>query len=158
MPQLVKGGKYIFGWTVVNPDGRIKIPDEAYEEYKFKKYDQIVIMPGSSTSGGIIIAKPEKFVHSPLKRILKNLKFSEKDQCFGFKENTIINAANKPYCWTKLDDKGHFCLSPRILEAFNISTGTRLLVGRGSHLGPAFILKGTIVEEAEKHKNIKIFK
>lgn len=35
MPQLVKGGKYIFGWAVVQNDGRIKIPDEAFTEYDF---------------------------------------------------------------------------------------------------------------------------
>ena len=37
MPQLVKGGKYIFGWSKVGKEGKIKIPPEAYEEYNLKK-------------------------------------------------------------------------------------------------------------------------
>ncbi len=40
MPQLVKGGKYIFGWTSINKDLRIRIPNEIYDEYKLIKTDK----------------------------------------------------------------------------------------------------------------------
>jgi hypothetical protein len=33
MPQLVKGGKWCFGWTVVPPAKRLFIPPDAWDEY-----------------------------------------------------------------------------------------------------------------------------
>ena len=36
MPQIIKGGKYLFGWSKVGVKGKIKIPLEAYEEYCFE--------------------------------------------------------------------------------------------------------------------------
>ena len=36
MPQLVKGGKWVFGWIVVGRLKKIRIPPEAYNEYGFQ--------------------------------------------------------------------------------------------------------------------------
>jgi len=44
MPQLVKGGKYIFGWSCVHPDGRIMSPPEAREEYCFEPGGKLIVM------------------------------------------------------------------------------------------------------------------
>ena len=33
MPQMNKGGKFIFGESVIRPDGRVRLPDQAVEEY-----------------------------------------------------------------------------------------------------------------------------
>lgn len=46
MPQLVKGGKHVFGWSRVGDTGRIIIPPEAMEEYHLKDSDFFqTIMP-----------------------------------------------------------------------------------------------------------------
>jgi hypothetical protein len=55
MPQLVKGGKYVFGWTALGKDRSIRIPDEAFEEYCFKAGERIMIILGSRSSGGFSI-------------------------------------------------------------------------------------------------------
>jgi len=34
MPQLVKGGKYVFGWSIISEYGGILIPEEALHEYQ----------------------------------------------------------------------------------------------------------------------------
>jgi len=31
MPQLVKGGKYVFGWSTINNELNVRMPDEAYD-------------------------------------------------------------------------------------------------------------------------------
>ena len=36
MPQLSKGGKWIFGWVVVDDTRKIRIPPEAFGEYGFR--------------------------------------------------------------------------------------------------------------------------
>ena len=33
MPQLNKGGKYVFGWSVIGADGTIHFPTMALSEY-----------------------------------------------------------------------------------------------------------------------------
>ena len=33
MPQLAKGGKWVFGWVLVGPHGEVTIPPEAWDEY-----------------------------------------------------------------------------------------------------------------------------
>ena len=52
MPQLVKGGKYIFGWAKIGNNGEIRIPPEAYHEYDLKKDKNSILFSGSKTSGG----------------------------------------------------------------------------------------------------------
>jgi hypothetical protein len=81
MPQLVKGGKYVYGWTTINTDGRIRMPDEAFDEKSF---------------------------------------------------------------WP----------SNELIDSFELQIGNKLLVGRGSGLGPAFMARGRIYDEALKHKNL----
>ena len=34
MPQMDKGGKFIFGQSIIRPDGRVHIPTQAAEEYQ----------------------------------------------------------------------------------------------------------------------------
>ena len=41
MPQLVKGGKYVFGWSVIGEDGGVVIPGEAVLEYGFEPGDTV---------------------------------------------------------------------------------------------------------------------
>lgn len=52
MPQLAKGGKWVFGWVAVGPHRTIQIPDEAWAEYGFQEGAEAVLLQGSVTSGG----------------------------------------------------------------------------------------------------------
>ena len=66
MPQLVKGGKWVFGWTVVNSMGEVRIPPKAYAEYGFQTGETVVILPGSRRSGGCGVARQEKLIGSQI--------------------------------------------------------------------------------------------
>ena len=33
MPQLNKGGKYVFGLSIISPENKIKIPDDTLKTY-----------------------------------------------------------------------------------------------------------------------------
>ena len=52
MPQIAKGGKWVFGWSVIDADGMITIPPEAWHEYGYSLGEEIVFIPGSHRSGG----------------------------------------------------------------------------------------------------------
>jgi hypothetical protein len=70
MPQLVKGGKWVFGWVVVRPRNKITIPPEAYREYGFQVGEEILFTRGSRRSGGFGIGRADKFPALLKKRVL----------------------------------------------------------------------------------------
>ncbi len=70
MPQLVKGGKWVFGWVVVGPQREITIPPEAYHEYGFQAGDQVIFLRGSRRSGGFSVGRADKIPDLLRKRML----------------------------------------------------------------------------------------
>jgi hypothetical protein len=70
MPQLEKGGKWVFGWVVVQPGTKITVPPEAYREYGFQAGEEILFTRGSRRSGGFGIGRAEKAPALLRKRVL----------------------------------------------------------------------------------------
>jgi len=158
MPQLVKGGKYIFGWTILNDDLRIRIPDETFEEYKFAESGNLIIISGSKTSGGFSIITPDSIINSKLSvPIVGLIGYIKKTDSFTTRKFELVKIDNRLICWTTIESEKYFRLSKEIIDSTGIKAGCKLLVGRGSGLGPAFILKGRIYEEALRHKEIPEF-
>jgi hypothetical protein len=127
MPQLVKGGKWVFGWCVVGPTGEIQIPPEAYVEYGFQPGETVVIIRGSQCSGGVSIGRPEKINNSPVK--------------LRFIGEATIGVLGQVMCPTEV----------------GIQPGERLLAVRGSNLALGFVQGGPIFEEALNHSEIETF-
>jgi hypothetical protein len=127
MPQLAKGGKWVFGWVVVGKNCEISIPPEAYTEYGFQLGETVLIMRGSRRSGGIALGRVEKLMNSPLR-------------------SRFIGQ-------TTMGDGQRATLPP---EA-GILPGERLLVVRGSGLALSFLQRGPIYDEAIRRPEIEIF-
>jgi hypothetical protein len=155
MPQLVKGGKYVFGWTTINTDGRIRIPDEAFDEYNFKMCEKIILMSGSITSGGFSISRSDSLIASKIgQQIIDLLGYLKESDSFTAHRLKVIKSGTRLITWTILDDDKNFWLSNELIDSLGLQIGSKLLVGRGSGLGPAFIARGRIYDEALKHKNL----
>jgi hypothetical protein len=127
MPQLVKGGKWVFGWCVVGPAGQIQIPPEAYAEYGFQTGERVIITRGSERSGGFGMGRQEKLANSPLQP--------------RFIGEATVGAA------------GRVVLPPEAC----VRPGERLLAARGSGFALGFLQRGPIYEEAIKHPEVEIF-
>jgi hypothetical protein len=80
MPQLEKGGKWVFGWVVVRPGIKITIPPEAYREYGFQAGEEIVFTRGSRRSGGFGIGRADKIPPLLKKRVLAQGRMGKKGQ------------------------------------------------------------------------------
>ena len=159
MPQLVKGGKYVFGWSLVQKTGKIAIPEEAYIEYEFNTCDKIVIIPGSLTSGGFSVTRINQLKKGPLKEILILLCYSEKTKTFEIPEQKLMKHGKKRLvCWVNLGKTKHFTLLREVLTVYGIEVGNKLLVCRGSGRALGFIVKGHIVETAREHSELETFK
>jgi hypothetical protein len=148
MPQLVKGGKHVFGWAKVGPEGRIPIPPEAFAEYGFLAGECVILMSGSKTSGGFGVARREALRTSQLSRVLQEC--PDLAEC-RILEGAAVEHAGRTFCWATMDD-GCITVPPATLSHFGIKPGDSLLSVRGSGLALGFIVRGPIVAEARKHK------
>lgn len=153
MPQLVKGGKHVFGWSRVGSSGRIVVPPAALKEYRLRESEKLVLLPGSRTSGGFGLGSGKTVKRSPRGMVLKADPRLEK---FQVPEGEVIEYRNKPYCWVRLCGGG-VTVPPETLNQYGIRVGDRLLVIRGSGLAVGFAVRGPIVEEARKHRELEIF-
>jgi hypothetical protein len=127
MPQLAKGGKWVFGWCIVGPDGEMRIPPEAYSEYGFQQGEQLIITRGSRSSGGFGIGRQQKLAFSPLRPRFLGLVVMKAERQVVLPSET------------------------------NVQPGDRLLAVRGSGLALGFLQKGPIFEEAQQHPEIETF-
>ncbi len=155
MPQLVKGGKNVFGWSKVSKNGIIKIPEEASKEYNLHPLDKVIVISGSKTSGGFSIIKIEKFTDSQLSSILKN---NPKLANFKLSKGMTIQYGKRFFCWTEILKDGKIQLPIETLIIYGIRPGNAVLSARGSGLGVGIIVRGPIIKEAEKHTELKIYK
>jgi bifunctional DNA-binding transcriptional regulator/antitoxin component of YhaV-PrlF toxin-antitoxin module len=147
MPQLVKGGKYVFGWSKVGNKGKIVIPSEAFIEYNLIAGENVILISGSKTSGGFGLTKYESLKESKLSVLLAE---------FRIPEGTAIKYEGRTYCWVTISAMS-LTVPIETLAQFGIKPGDRLLAVRGSGLALGFIVRGPIVEEAKKHPEIEIY-
>jgi hypothetical protein len=154
MPQLVKGGKYVFGWSLIRINRDIIIPDEAYLEYGFKNDEKGILMSGSKKSGGFGLSSKRLLANSPIGKML--MKYPEFIN-YKINEGQIKKINNKIFSWVSIKKERTINLPERLLDAFKIKINQKLLVVRGSGLALGFVTIGPIYEEAKKHSEILIF-
>jgi len=153
MPQLVKGGKYVFGWSKVRSDGKIIIPLEAFQEYGFESGENVILMSGSKTSGGFGITSPRLLEGSPMSAFLGELpQLSE----FRMDEGTWIVHNKRVFSWIRMQE-GYGVVPLKTLESYGVHPGNSLLSVRGSGLALGFLIKGPLYKLAQKHRDILRF-
>jgi hypothetical protein len=131
MPQLVKGGKWVYGWVVVGPKRELHIPPQAWQDYRFRVGEKVIIVPGSRRSGG-----------------------------FGLSTSRLMEKSfgrDQAQEWVLGD--GQIDLSRRIVlpPGLGVRPGDRLLAVRGSSLALGYACRGPICEEAAKHPGLEEF-
>ena len=154
MPRIVKGGKYIFGWSRIGEGGRIKIPDEAMAEYGLVIGDRVIIMSGSIRSGGFSITTVNLIKDSPLSSILPVI--PEMESCHS-PPGVTVRVKKRLFCRTTIEKSGCITLPVETLDEYGIKTGGLLLSIRGSNRALGFAVRGPIVEEASRHPEITVF-
>ena len=153
MPQLVKGGKYVYGWSKIGDDGSITIPSEALAEYGLLEGESVILMLGSRRSGGFGLARAENLEQSPIAGFLKKC---PELASFELPEGEVSEIDGRHYGWVAVRD-GSVRLSRAMLSSYGIDTGGCLLVMRGSHMAIGLIARGIIVEEGRRHPELEVF-
>jgi hypothetical protein len=153
MPQLVKGGKYVFGWAEVGPQGEVPIPPEAWTEYGLTASHPAFLVAGSRTSGGFSLVKPAMLQASPIGGVLARQPALAQ---FKIPEGQALQDETRTYAWVTIH-AGRFTVPVETLAQFGVEPGDRLLVIRGSGLGVGFAVRGPLVAEARHHSSVEVF-
>lgn len=128
MPQLGKGGKWVFGWAIIGSDNTLQIPPAAYQEYGFSAGETIAITRGSRRSGGFGLGKTEALEQSAQMRT-------------RIIDRVVINHNQQI----------------RLPVLTDVKPGERFLVVRGSCYALGFLHHGPIVELAQQHTDIEAY-
>lgn len=153
MPQLVKGGKFVYGLSRVGENGDIVIPSQAIAEYEFKEDENVIVMSGSRKSGGFGLTKAGILEKSSLKAILERLPELANLQIPEWK--TIVRQG-RVFCWTTIKKGGRIDMPPETLSEYGLKPEDLLVVARGSHLAIGFVARGPIFEEARRHPELQV--
>jgi hypothetical protein len=129
MPQLAKGGKWVYGWVVVGPKGQLAIPPQAWREYGFQGAEEAVFVHGSRRSGGLGLSTP---------RLLA--------QGAELLETRVLARG-------QIGSDGQVVVPPSV----GVHPGDRLLAVRGSGRALGFLARGAIYDEALNHPELETF-
>ena len=154
MPQISKGGKYIFGWVQIREHGEITFPAQAIEEYKLQKERYIYIVSGSKQTGGFCVMSEPLLSRSKLNHILKeNPDLADR----SLKEGELISYKGRKYGLLTLKNNGVH-LSPSLMQTLDIKVGDKLLAIRSSDIAFTLGAKGALIQKAYEYKGeIAIF-
>lgn len=144
MPQMTKGGKYIFGWSKIKEDGKLSFPTMAIEEYKLEKEKYIYIVSGSKQTGVFCVMPEPLLSDSKLNNILvKNKCLAER----SLKEGELILYKGRMYGWLSLEGT-NVNLTQSLMDYLGVSTGDKLLAIRSSNIAFTMGFRGSLIDKA----------
>lgn len=147
MPQMTKGGKYIFGWSKIGENGEIVFPTMAVKEYKLKEETYIYIVSGSKQTGGFCVMTESLLSNSKLKNILEENPSLAKR---SLREGALISYKGRKYGWLILKDCS-IQLSDSLMKDFEIKAGDRLLSIRSSDIAFTMGVRGSLIDKANSY-------
>ncbi|BDZ68223.1 hypothetical protein [Methanobacterium ferruginis] len=149
MPQLAKGGKFVFGWSIIGKNGCVQVPDKAIQEYSLLVDDKLILISGSKSSGGLAVSRPGLINQSIMKGLMHdNPEFKD----YTLPEGEPIKWKGRHYCWVNISKEGIFKLPPKTRSCFKLRETDELLSIRGSNVAITMVVKGPLVEFAKNYE------
>ena len=150
MPQMTKGGKYIFGWSRIRVNGELIFPRMEVDEYKLKEENHIYIVSGSKQTGGFSVMTEPLLSHSTLKNVLEeNPSLADR----SLSEGELIAYKGRKYGWLSLKENTVY-LSNDLMKMLEIKVGDKLLAIRSSDIAFTMGVKGSLIEKANGYRGI----
>ena len=150
MPQMTKGGKYIFGWSKIGQNGELTFPTMAVKEYNLQEEIYIYIVSGSKQTGGFCVMTEPLLSHSKLKNILKeNSSLADR----SLSEGELIAYKGRKYGWLSLKENTVY-LSNDLMKMLEIKVGDKLLAIRSGDIAFTMGVKGSLIEKANNYRGI----
>lgn len=151
MPQMNKGGKFIFGKSKIRDNLSLQFPLQAIEEYEIVKEGRIYLFTGSKSTGGFCVTRKGLLEFSQLGHILNEL---EQLKNYSAEEGEFIKYKGRSYCWVKISYDGIISLTPKMMDFLDLKIGAELLSIRSSDIAFTMGAKGPLLKKAEEFKGI----
>lgn len=144
MPQVSKGGKFIFGISHIWEDLTIQIPKQAIHEYALADVENIILITGSKATGGFCITTYPLLSSSKLCHILTD--------CPQLREQTLpmgklITYKGRGYTWLPIGKEGVISLPPNLMRELSLQVHSKLLAIRSSNIAFTMGAKGPLWEK-----------
>ena len=146
MPQMNKGGKFIFGESVIHPDGLVQLPPQAVEEYRIASEGKVYLFTGSKVTGGFCVTRQGLLLPSKLGHILTETPALLN---YGVSEGRFLPYKRRSYCWTAISEAGEIRLTDEMMAFLGLKSGMRLFSIRSSDIAFTMGAKGPLLEKAE---------
>ena len=155
MPQMNKGGKFIFGKSRIRDDLSVRLPPQACEEYKIAAEQKVYLFTGSKVTGGFCVTRRGLLAPSKLGHILRDLPAL---QSYSVRESEFSPYKGRRYCWTAITDDGTIRLSHEMMASLHLEPGMALLSIRSSNIAFTMGAKGPLMQKSDLyHGEIPIF-
>lgn len=145
MPQMNKGGKYIFGMSLIREDGSVQFPTQAVTEYRIAEEGKVYLFTGSKSTGGFCVTRRGLLLPSKLGKILEE---TPALRDYTAKQGNFIPCKGRSYCWTEITQSGQITLTEGMMAFLNITPGMKLLSIRSSDIAFTMGAKGPLLEKA----------
>lgn len=145
MPQMNKSGKFIFGESLIRPDGSVRLPPQAVEEYHIASEGRVYLFTGSKVTGGFCVTRQGLLLPSKLGHILTG---TPALLHYEAPSGLFLPYKGRAYCWAEISAAGEIRLTEEMLEFLRLTPGMRLLCIRSSDIAFTMGAKGPLLEKA----------
>lgn len=149
MPQMNKGGKFIFGRSVLHETGRIQIPAQAVEEYGITMDKRVYLFTGSKSTGGFCVTRKGLLEPSKLGHILAD---NPALQNYTSGSGAFIKYKGRSYCWVDISEAGQIILTAEMMNFLGLKPNMQLLSIRSSDIAFTMGAKGPLLERSESYE------
>ena len=148
MPQMNKGGKFIFGKSLIRDDLSIHLPIQALIEYNATAEGKVYLFTGSKVTGGFCVTRKGLLEPSKLGHIL-----TDNPTLYNYQttEGEFIKYKGRSYCWISISESGVIQLNQKILYFLNLKIGIELLSIRSSDIAFTMGATGPLLEKANNY-------
>jgi len=151
VPQLSKGGKFVFGRSVLREDLSVRFPPQAVREYAITAERRVYLMTGSRSTGGFCVSRRGLLAPSKLGMILAdNPRLLEYQTAPG----EFVRYKGRSYCWLPIGDEGVLRFAAPMLDLLELRVGMQLLAIRSSDLAFTMGAKGRLLEAADAYQGV----
>lgn len=149
MPQLTKGGKYVFGWSEIKDKNEVIIPPQAIIEYDIVSEGKVILISGSKATGGFVVSRLSLIEKSIFKNIFDIYPFL---RTYQTNELELLPYKGRLYTWTFITPEGKLKLNEAFLDKLNLKIGNRLMAIRSSDIAFVMGAKGPLIKKGNEYQ------
>lgn len=151
MPQISKGGKFVFGQSMIRDGFLIQFPPQAITEYTIVVEGKIYLFTGSKSTGGFCVTRKGLLYPSKIGNILKD---TPELLNYALREGEFVRYKGRFYCWMNISTDGMIALPAETAAFLQLATGAELLSIRSSDIAFTMGAKGPLLEIARSYQGV----